>query len=179
MQLRFCESEISYWANRYMGHHSQRQQAAEQELIDLENEVKGRGYLTKEELHKIAHWKAHRLAHLTLGNTDDCIKKVTAQAFASTDDWTKLQTLTELKGVREPITSAILHFYDKDPYPILARPALWSAGMESKERTSYPFWIEYVQFCREIANRNSVTMRELDRALWKFAADKEKAERCA
>ena len=55
MQLRFCESEIGYWANRYMEHHhSQRQQTAEQELIDLKDEVQGRGYLKKEELYKIA-----------------------------------------------------------------------------------------------------------------------------
>ena len=173
MELRFCESEIGYWANEYMEHHhSQRQQAAEQELIDLKDEVQGRGYLKREELHKIAYWKAHRLAHLTLENTDDRIKEVTSQAFTATDAWTKLKTLTELRGVREPIASAILHFYDKESYPILARPVLWSAGMESKERTSYPFWLEYVQFCRETANRNNVTMRELDRALWKFSAER-------
>lgn len=172
MQLRFCESEIGYWANEYMEHHhSQRQQAAEQELINLKEVIRGRGYLKKEELYKVAHWKAHRLAHLTLENTDACIKEGTSQAFTATDAWIKLSALTKLRGVGEPIASAILHFYDKKSYPILARPVLWSAGMESRERTSYPFWLEYVQFCREIANRNSVTMRELDRALWKFATE--------
>ena len=171
MRLRFCESEIGYWADRYMGHHNQRQRTAEQRLINLKNEVQGRGYLTGKELYNVAHWKAPRLAHLTEKNTDDYIKEVMSQAFTVTDDWIKLRTLTRLQGVREPIASAILHFYDKNPYPILARPALWSAGMESKERTSYPFWLKYVQFCREIANRNNVTMRELDRALWKFAVD--------
>ena len=54
MNLRFPESEINYWSNRYTERQRERNRIIEQELIDLKPEVQNRGYLTQEELHKIA-----------------------------------------------------------------------------------------------------------------------------
>ena len=177
MKLRFPESEIGYWANHYTERQREKDWTKEQYLVDLKSEVQERGYLTKEELHDIARWKSPRRANLTLKNTDDFIKDITKSAFAATDDWTKLLTLTQLQGVGEPTASAILHLFDKGQYPLLDIHALWSVGLPWKKRTSYPFWLEYIEFCHEIANRNNVSMRELDRALWKFSSDYSKTKR--
>ena len=171
MNLRFSESEIGYWANRYMERQREKGRTKEQQLIDLKDKVLQRGYLTKEELHKIARWKSPRRANLTLENTDDFTKEITERAFTATDSWTKLLALTQLRGIGQPTASAILHLFDKGQYPILDIHALWSVGLPWKTRNSYPFWLEYIEFCRDIANRNSVSMRELDRALWKFSSD--------
>ena len=171
MNLRFPESEISYWANRYTERQRERNRTREQELIDLKPEVQSRGYLTIEELHKIARWKSPRRAALTLENTDTYIQEITENAFTVTDDWTKLLTLTQLQGIGQPTASAILHLYDKGYYPILDIHALWSAGRQWRRRVSYPFWPDYIQFCRDIANRNGISMRDLDRALWKYSSD--------
>ena len=171
MKLRFSESEISYWANRYTERQREKDRIREQHLIDLRCDVLVRGYLTKQELHTIARWKSPRRAALTLENTDDFIKEITKRAFTPADDWTKLLTLTQLQGIGQPTASAILHLYDEGDYPILDIHALWSVGMEWTARTSYPFWLDYVQFCRDIANRNGVSMRDLDRALWKYSSD--------
>ena len=174
MKLRFCESEIDHWSNRYTERQREKDRIKEQELIDLTPDVLRRGYLTRAELHKVAYWKTRNIfgrADLTLENSDNFIKEITTQAFTSTDNWEKLISLTRLEGIREPVASAILHLYDKGQYPILDIHALWSVGLDWKKRTSYPFWPEYVQFCRDIANRNNVSMRELDRALWKYSAD--------
>lgn len=75
-----------------------------------------------------------------------------------------------LKGVGEPVASAILHFYDRDDYPILDQHALRSIGIDNK-KVNYdcPFWQEYVDFCREKAYDHGVSMRILDRALWKYS----------
>ena len=171
MNLRFCESKIGYWANRYTERQKEENRTREQHLIDLISDVQSRRYLTKDELHEIARWKSPRRAALTLENTDNFIREVTKSAFTATDDWTKLLTLTQLQGIGQPTASAILHLYDKKQYPILDIHALWSVGLAWTARTAYPFWLEYVQFCRDIANRNNVSMRTLDRALWKFSAD--------
>ena len=171
MNLRFSESEIGYWADQYTERQREKDRTKEQHLIDLKPEVLRRGCLTKEELHKIAHWKSPRRAALTLENTDAFIKEVTKSAFTATDDWTKLLTLTQLQGIGQPTASAILHLFDKKQYPILDIHALWSVGLAWTARTAYPFWLEYIQFCRDIANRTCVSMRKLDRALWKFSAD--------
>ena len=177
MKLRFPESEIGYWANRYTERQKEKDRIKEQQLPELKSNVQKRGYLTKKELHKIARWKSPRRADLTLKNPDDFIKDITKSAFTATDKWAKLLILTLLQGVREPTASAILHLYDERQYPILDIHALWSVGLPWEKRTSYPFWLEYIEFCREIANRNNVSMRELDRALWKFSSDYGKTKR--
>ena len=177
MKLRFCETKIDYWANIYMEYQRPRGQAREQEVIRLRDGIQRRGYLTKDELHKVAYWKTRNIfgrADLTLDNPDSLIREITEQAFTSTDDVVKLLSLTQLEGVREPTASAILHLYDKEQYPILDIHALWSAGRKFRKRSSYPFWPEYVAFCRDIANRNQKTMRTLDRALWRFSYDTDK-----
>ena len=171
MKLRFSESEISYWTKRYTERQREKDRMREQHLIDLRCDVLVRGYLTKQELHTIARWKSPRRAALTLENTDDFIKEITEGAFISTGDWTKLLTLTQLQGIGQPTASAILHLYDEGKYPILDIHALWSVGRQWKKRVSYPFWLDYIELCRDIANRNNVSMRELDRALWKYSAD--------
>ena len=171
MNLRFPDSEIGYWANRYTERQREKDRTKEQQLIDLKPEIQSRGHLIKKELHKIARWKSPRRAALTLENTDTFINDITQTAFAATDDWTKLLTLTQLRGIGQPTASAILHLYDEGQYPILDIHALWSVGLPWTSRNSYPFWPDYVQFCRDIANRNDVSMRELDRALWKYSSD--------
>ena len=177
MNLRFCESEIGYWANRYMKRQRSENHTREQYLVGLKSTIQAReGYLVKEELHEVARWKSPRRAALTLENTDDFIKEITEGAFAATDDWTKLLTLTQLQGIGQPTASAILHLFDEGQYPILDIHALWSVGLPWERRNSYPFWPEYIEFCREIANRSRVSVRELDRALWRFSYDYGKTE---
>ena len=177
MKLRFPESKIGYWANLYTERQREKDRIKEQELIDLKTPVQSRGCLTKEELYEIARWKSTRRADLTLENTDAFIKEITQTAFSAADEWTKLLTLTQLRGIGEPTASAILHLLDKGQYPLLDIHALWSVGLAWTARTSYPFWLEYIEFCRDIANRNNVSMRELDRALWKYSSDYGKSGR--
>ena len=153
MNLRFCESKIDYWANRYTERQREENRMREQHLFDLRC-----GYLTREELHEVARWKSPRSAALTLENTTDFVEEITERSFTTTDDWTKLLTLTQLQGIGQPTASAILHLFDNGQYPILDIHALWSVGLPWERRTSYPFWLEYIELCRDIANRNNVSM---------------------
>ena len=174
MRLRFCESEIAYWANIYTEYQTTKGQTREQQVIGFRDGIQERGYLTKDELHKVTYWKTRNIfgrADLTLDNRDGFIREITKQVFTPTDDEVKLLSLTQLQGVGEPTASAILHLYDKGQYPILDIHALWSVGLEWERRSSYPFWLEYVAFCRDIANRNRIKMRTLDRALWRYSYD--------
>ena len=171
MKLRFCESEITYWADKYVKNLNEESERNEQEIMDLKYKVQNRGYLTKEELYQVAYWKSPRRSKLVLENSDEAIEKVTADVFVSDNDNDKLLELTKLKGIGEPIASAILHFYDKVKYSILDIHALWSSGLAWMNRNSYPFWVEYIHFCRGLAKRNSIDMRTVDRALWRFSVD--------
>jgi len=79
-----------------------------------------------------------------------------------------------LNGVGVPVASTILHFAFPNKYPImdvravgtLRRFGLWM-------RPTHPWfdvedWREYVRLMREHARTLSVTLRELDKALWAF-----------
>lgn len=171
MNLRFPESKIPYWADRYVEHANEKNIEIEKGLMDLKCVVQQRGYLTKEELYRVAHWKSPRRSGLVLENSEESVKNITARAFASDNDNEKYIELTNLKGIGVPIASAILHFYDKGMYPIVDIHALWSCGLEWTPRISYPFWEEYIHFCRGLAERNDVDMRTVDRALWRFSYD--------
>ena len=177
MKLRFCESKIDYWAKSYTECQDEDNREREERLIGWREKILKRGYLTKYELYTVARWKlcvyGEDAAEPTLENPDDKIKIATRQAFTSSDDWEKLLSLTQLQGVGQSVASAILHLYDKEKYPILDIHALWSAGRKFRQRSSYPFWPEYIAFCRDIADRNQKTMRTLDRALWRHSYESE------
>ena len=171
LNLRFPESKIDYWANQYTERQRKSNKAREKYLMSLESKVQDCGCLTKDELYKLAYWKSPRSAHWICENSDDFVTEITRSAFSANSDWAKLMTLTALQGVKEPTASAILQLFDKNEYPILDIHALWSVGLPWMKRTSYPFWLDYIDFCRDTADENDVSMRDLDRALWKYSYD--------
>ncbi|MYC74981.1 hypothetical protein F4X10_04305 [Candidatus Poribacteria bacterium] len=174
MKLRFCKSKINYWANRYTECQRPDGRERENQVIELRCNIQQRGYLTQYELYKVADWVLSVYGGATVDsveNPDASIEVSTRQAFTSVDDWEKLMTLTELHGIGQTTASAILHLYDKGKYPILSGRALWSVG--DSQRDYYPprLWLKYIECCRDIANRNRVEMRTLDRALWFYSYD--------
>ena len=66
--LRFHESEIGYWATRYIETQRKSDLRKEREMVDLRCEVQGRGFTTDElyQIVKIAKWKSPRRVNLTL-----------------------------------------------------------------------------------------------------------------
>ena len=179
MRLRFCESEIEDLATRYTEYQREDNREREEKLIGFRETILRRGYLYRSELYTVARWILYEYgedaSERTRSNPDDLIMINTRQAFTSRDDWEKLHYLTELQGVGQSVASAILHLYDEDErqYPILSIHALWSVGFERRQRREHPFWPEYIQFCRDIADRNQIEMRTLDRALWRYSYDSE------
>ena len=180
-EMRFpftSQKEILDWEAYYINDLSEKSQSKEQTVIDLKKEVKGRvkldtpkGYLCKTELLQMAQWKSHYTPSKVDKNPSGVIEDVTGEAFSIDDDWEKLQKLSnELTGVRESVASVILHLYDPKKYPILDVHALNSIGIDNSQiYYDEPFWREYVDLCRAEAERYDVSMRTLDRALYKYS----------
>lgn len=181
MELRFRESKIDYWANVYTECQHADNREREEQVIGWRETILSQGHLDPWELYTVARWMLYEhgedAAEPTRNNANTHIMIATRQAFASNDDWEKLLYLTELEGVGQSVASAILHLYDERPYPILSSRALWSVGFERRQRREHPFWPEYIAFCREIADRNGIDMRTLDRALWRYSYDGGKCPR--
>ncbi len=169
MKLRFPETAIESWARKY------KYPREESSLLTLRPNIQKAGYITKEQLGLVAHWKSPRSAGRVEGNDEDYVTEITFWSFSAKEERSRIEVLTLLDGILWPSASAILHLFHNQSYPILDFRALWSVGVEVPKQYSFAFWWTYVEFCRIIAKRNSVDMRTLDRALWQYSKENQKA----
>jgi hypothetical protein len=165
-KLRFPKSDIPKWAERY-------DYAQDGTFMSsIAASVKRRGYLKREEFLAVCKWKTPRSQPRCARNQPDCVARITRVALApGTPDRLKIQVLTELSGVGWPTASVILHFFDREPFPILDYRALWSVGQGAPSRYTHDFWHEYTRFTRGLATKVGCDMRTLDRALWQYSKD--------
>lgn len=161
MKLRFSESLIQHYANRY------EYPRMEQDLLRLSVN----GHLTKYQLRLIARWTSPLSAGHIEQNGDEYIKEVSTFAFSAKQERARIETLTLLDGVSWPTASVILHLFHREPYPVLDVRALWSLGADAPSQYTFPFWWRYVEACRDLAKRNAVPMRTLGRALWQYSKE--------
>jgi hypothetical protein len=168
MKLRFHENIIKRIAARYEYLRN------EDEVISLKEQIQKQGFINKEQLKLVAYWKAPRSAGHVGKNEDGYIQDITSFALSSKNERSRIEVLTILDGVSWPTASVLLHLFHRDPYPILDFRALWSAGLEVPKLYNFEFWLPYVFFCRGIAHRNNVSMRDLDRAMWQYSKENQK-----
>jgi len=173
--LQFKESDIRFWSDKYDALQNQKGREKEKSLHNFRTDIRQSGFMTKEQLKVIADWKAPRSASHVEKNSADFVKEITAWSLSAKEERSKIEVLTLLNGILWPSASVILHFFHQDPYPILDWRALNSLGIKNQKQTnqySFSFWVMYVEFCREVAQHNSVDMRTLDKALWQFSKSK-------
>ena len=174
MQLRFDESQIRYYAEKYLEDHP----VYDNSVKSIVGEVKARGYLTKSDLIVLSDWTGDPRNKLRIEkNSSISIEDITRIALSpDTAEPDRINSSLQLYGVGPTIASAILHWFHKDRYPIWSGPARYSVHLNEingPSRDPNPGeWVAYVAFCRCLAKKNKVNMRTLDRALWKYADDR-------
>lgn len=177
MRLRIDESDILYYAAQYLQDETC-MEVDETCMEVLVPEVQERGCLTKSNLIELSDWQLE--PRYRRGNRrniekngDRRVEKITRSAFRTRNESDRINELRRLKGVGWAVGSAILHWFHRDPYPIWDPNALWTVGVdESQYGTESEYmvvWKAYVPFCRDLAERNEVDMRTLDRALWHYS----------
>ena len=150
----------------------------------MKGKIDKQGHLTKKDLIELVDWKAPRTVKKLKKNKDEYVKEITQITLTAKNERTRIEALTCLDGVGWPVASVVLHFFHKDRYPILDYRALWSVSMlkensstATPNRYCFDCWWEYVEFCRKTADTAGISMRQLDKALWKYSkeeADKKK-----
>lgn len=168
MELQFPASEIPALAGRYVADDATRG-VNDSHVEALVPTVRARGYLLREEMHLVARWKSPRSAPRVLDNQEDWLRDITAIALSTPSERLRIEVLTLLGGVGWPMASVVLHWFHEDEYPILDYRALSSVGAPADQAYVYPFWKCYTDFCRAQAGQAGVTMRDLDRALWRYS----------
>jgi hypothetical protein len=173
--LQLEPTTIPYWADRYMPRQpsgaQQREQLIEGEIAPR---IRAAGYLTLGDLAEFGKWKAPRIVPRLGRNGSAFVEAVTAVALATPNEELGIKVLTLLDGVSWPVASVILHFTHEQRYPILDFRALWSVGINPPTTYDFPLWCAYTAFCRQVADEHSLTMRQLDRALWQYSKENQR-----
>lgn len=148
-----------------------------------------RGHILREELLQIGRWKAGgRIDHHLKKNSQTLVERCSKVAFQSPADEAKVNALTELKGVRVPVASTILTMADPTRYAVLDYRAFRALGAAIPQLLNPQNYHQYIEFMdgfqdygtdpsaysfylnqvRNIAQREGITPREVDMALWAF-----------
>ena len=160
---QFPESEIPYWSD---------QDGCPEEdtfLADIYEGVKASGYYSVDDFRALCKWRTPRSQTLIARNSESDITALTRRALAVNGEALRIEILTSLAGVSWPTASVLLHVGTGYRYPIIDNRAMWSLGYEKSPAHTLDFWLAYTSFCRKAAERNSITLRTLDRSLWAYA----------
>jgi hypothetical protein len=146
---------------------------ADDALIEQEVAPRARraGRLSRPDLEVFRQWKWPPSRGRPSRDAPDFVEAVTGVALATSDERLRIEVLTLLDGVGWPVASVILHFVHRDRYPILDRLALKALGNDEPASYDFAFWWEYTQCCRRLADEHGLTMRQLDRALWRLGQE--------
>lgn len=115
----------------------------------------------------IVDWKTKRVKSRVRKNIPGEIADALSLAISAKTDRAAIAVLVGLNGVAVPVASAILTAIDPDKYTVIDFRALEALGNDSSDR-SVDF-CGYLNHCRLLAKKHQVTLRELDRALWRWS----------
>lgn len=169
-ELRFDPYEIDALAQKYVREMPDNERVIADQIAPR---VRQQGYLDKDVFLFVCEWKTPRHRQRYASNDELFSREVTTQALSvSQSEEMRIKVLRILDGVDWPVASVILHWFHKDPYPLLDYRALESLGV-CPDSNSYNFeiWQQYTSCCRKLARDASTDMRTLDRAMWQFSKD--------
>jgi hypothetical protein len=133
--------------------------------------ARGAFYLTRGELRWLGEWKSPRIRPQIVRNTEAGVRGLTAAAFLAQDDGMRLRVLLGLRGVGVAVASVVLHFAHPGRYPIYdvrVRAALRRMGMRQRFPPTGSGWAAYATVLRKLAAQHRVSLRTLDKALWRL-----------
>jgi len=165
--LQFPEEKLPEWSRRY----DYTTRVPESTVAEKGKKMQEQGHLTLRQIAQICEWKTTRSKSMVQKNTDAFVREVTSACSDSETEQFRISVLTLLHGVGWPTASVVLHFGHEDRYPIIDVRALESFGVEEPSSYSFDLWWPYVQACRRLADRNELTMREVDQALWQYSEE--------
>jgi hypothetical protein len=155
--------DIAHWAAAYADDYD------DARALEIGERVRASGAISYSDFLSLAEWKTTRTKSRCRSNAPSYVAEVTRHALAASEPRFKVEVLRVLDGVDWATASVILHFCDRDRWPILDVRAFWSLGTEVPKYITYPLWEAYTASARELADLHEVSMRTLDRALWAYS----------
>lgn len=170
MKLRFARHRINELASQYDAELGERDRRLTGGITEqVFPSYRRKGYLTKGEFTKVCAWKTPRTRKRCELNDERMVREISALVRRTRSEHMRILPWTLLSGVQMPTASVFLHFAFPNRYPIVDYRALWSLQTDVPSQYTFAFWWEYTQFCRKLAREAIVSMRVLDKALWKYS----------
>ena len=169
-KLRFKPQRIRQLADRY-------QYDDDKTILEIGRAARKAGEFNHQDFLTVCKWKTSRSQARCRQNTPKEVAEITRIALSTSIERLRIGALRCLHGVDWPTASVLLHIAHRDPYPILDVRTLWSLGFDKPPVYSFGLWWRYVQTCREIANKQRIDMRTLDRALWQHSKEGQRSSR--
>lgn len=145
------------------------------ELIRKLKTARKRGYLTRNEFLEVCTWKSPRARKHYENNNEKQVRSITKEAFSIIHEKTKINRLTELKGVSLPLASAILTMAYPEKYGVIdirAWKVLYKFGEVKDNPSGKNFtpeqWYKYLVKLRHIAKKLRKTPRNVDLTLFHY-----------
>ena len=124
------------------------------------------GEHNREVLLPMVRWKSERPKSLLAGNTAGDVRDALRLATSATTDRAAVAVLCGLRGVLVPVASAILTATFPARFTVIDFRALETLGVKL-ERPTVEHYLQCLDFCRAKAGEMALSLRDLDRALWK------------
>ena len=181
---------VTAWSERYLVKLSPSQRSEEDALLnDLGPRVRDRGHYTRSELESVNRWKlpTQRNRQDIARNSDAEIEMVTQEALAAAEHIQLHILVGWLHGVSDAVASALLMAPLPDQHTVIdfraarALEALQDNGQlalrlpwrpQEPESGWSPPYLPYLDVCKRVAKHLGVSLRDLDRALWRWHKEK-------
>lgn len=192
-RLRLTADLVETMADEYVDTQNGSEGSVERRLFavdGLHGDLQERGYATLEQLVEIVRWKSgpRTLRHFSGPDARKDCETITRLAFSDPAEGVRHRLLSLIKGVNRPTASAVLAVWRPDSYTVIdfraVRTLIRSGELDRQlsgagqtdpwaamKQLSYG---QYLEVCRGILNRlnsataRTLTLRDLDRALWQL-----------
>ena len=121
--------------------------------------------LNPNNLDPIIDWKSPRPKSQIKSNDPGDIAEALRVATTVEHERTAVAVLCGLRGVGVPVASAVLTAINRERFTVIDWRALKALGVK-KSNLTIDDYLDYLTFCRTKAKKRSVSLRDLDRALW-------------
>jgi len=159
----------------------------EYDFRNISSALRQQEYVRRDELRKIGKWKAGgRIDHHLRKNSESAVEQQSRLAFQAPRDEEAVEALTELTGVGVPVASTILTMANPTNFAVIDYRAVRALGvvkpalLDSHNYSQYAEFMEcfreptvdgyrfYMEIIRDIAQREGLSTREVDMALWAY-----------
>jgi len=141
------------------------------------------GDYTLKNLRAIVMWKSSRTAGKKLETNEQTVKAALENAVKNIKCERKaIESLLPIKGVGVPVASAIMTMIAPESYTIIDYRALETLKIlcekflspderfdSDRPNGSIDEYLDYLNFCRRLADTHGVSLRKLDYTLWQYS----------